>query len=157
MALGELLKRAIVTVTEEGAEEIAMLVRTAGLPDEAADHVQQTLHAFPGLLIGMERSPADEGVPPYAQALFAQVMAYLLEDDNLIPSHAGKPILGLLDDDYLLHRAALEIGDALGRVDLRSVAGGCDLLSKLLPRDVVTQLEHHVTAAKEHAASRGAT
>lgn len=71
-----------------------------------------------------------------------------MDDDNLIPSHAGKPLLGLLDDVYMIHLAAIELEDHLGRIDLRSVVGGAELLAQILPRDVVAQLRDRVDAGK---------
>jgi hypothetical protein len=46
----------------------------------------------------------------------------------------GRPLLGLLDDVYLIHVALLELEEQLGRVDMHGPAGGTQLLERALPR-----------------------
>ena len=50
-------------------------------------------------------------------------------------------MLGLLDDAYLLHRAAQELRHHMEAVYMRSVDGGVELLSRVLPADVTRQLD----------------
>lgn len=110
----------------------------------AAEHVRQTLEAMPALLVAMERALGDPAAPAHARRMFQTVVHYIMTDENLIPSHAGRPLLGLLDDVYLIHVAALELEDQLGRVDLRSVAGGAQLLEEALPPFVTEALRGFV-------------
>lgn len=150
MSIRGLLERGIRSVLQEaaGEEELRALLAARGMEAEAAEHVRQTLEAMPALLVAMEKALADPGAPAHARRMFQTVVHYIMTDDNLIPSHAGKPILGLLDDVYLVHVAALELEDQLGKVDMRSVAGGAQLLEQVLPELVTKALRGFVTPAK---------
>ena len=153
MSIRGLLERGIRSVLDEpaGEDELRQLLIAQRVDAEAAEHVRQTLEAMPALLVAMEKALADPGAPPHARRMFQTVVHYIMTDENLIPSHAGKPLLGLLDDVYLIHVAALELEDHLGKVDLRSVAGGAQLLEQVLPELVTKALRGFVTPAKRGA------
>lgn len=148
MSIPGLLERGIAAVLAEveAAEELRELVTAAGHDEDAVEHVRQTLEAMPALLVAVTRDLSSKDRK--TRHLFNTVLDYLLTEDNLIPSHAGKPLLGLLDDVYLVHVAAIAVQDRLGRVDMRSVTGGADLLEQILPRDVTGKLRDIVREAK---------
>jgi hypothetical protein len=138
-------------------QELRELLISRRVDLTAAAHIRQTLEALPGLLASIERALAATHATEHARELFLVVLSYVLDDDNLIPSHAGKPLLGLLDDVYVLHLAALELEKHLGRVDMRSVAGGAHLLEQVLPREIITALKAKVHKARDRRESeRGA-
>ena len=149
MSLRNLLAKGIeVTLATDSARaDLDRLIADASLPADAAEHVRHTLEAMPGLLGSIYEALSDPTAPPPARSLFNAVVAYLLEEDDLIPTHSDSPMLGMLDDLYLLHRAALEIASHLGRVDMRSIAGGAQLLESLLPAEVVEELERKIKMA----------
>ena len=153
MAIPGLLQEGIRSVLARSDDALRALVTSRGLPEDAAEHVRQTLEALPGLLEAMDRALRRAPDHPEARALFLLVLSYLLQDDDLLPSRAGRPVLGLLDDVYLVHRAAQELEPHLGRVDMRSIAGGAELLRGLLPEHVVWALD----AAVEQAGTEAAT
>ncbi len=138
MSIPGLLSRGIRTVLDdpEADRELADLVKAARLPADAADHIRQTLRAMPGLLVAIERTIAANATPKHHQALFDTVVKYALQEDDLIPSHAGRPVLGLLDDVYLLHLVAYELREELVDVSIQSIAGGTALLEAILERSV---------------------
>lgn len=149
MSLHGLLTRGIEQVLSLADAELDELLASQQLPRDAGEHIEATVRAMPGLLSSMQAAMAKPDAPKHARELFLVAVDYLLTEDDLIPSHAGQPLYGLLDDVYLLHVAAYELRDHVGPVDERSVAGGMALLEMALPRDVVTQLK-----AKVHAARR---
>jgi len=102
------------------------------------------LEAMPGLLVAIERTISENSNSKRCQDLFETVVRYALEEEDLIPSHAGRPILGLLDDVYLLHLVGYELRYELRRVSIRSVGGGLALLRSVLPVDVTRELSRMV-------------
>tara|TARA_R110002096_G_scaffold259030_1_gene452628 strand:+ start:102386 stop:102844 length:459 start_codon:yes stop_codon:yes gene_type:complete len=146
MSIPGLLARGIRTVLDdpEAETELAELVAAAQLPSDATEHVRQTLEAMPGLLVAIERSIAADPTSKRSHALFDVVVRYALEENDLIPSHAGKPVLGLLDDVYLLHLVAYELRENLLGVSMHSVAGGAALLESILARSVTQELSQIV-------------
>lgn len=143
MSLKGLLERGIHSVLseQEAGTELQELLHSQQLPEEAEEHIRQTVQAMPGLLVELEAILTTDTVPEDARGLFQTIVKYLLKDDDLIPSHAGKPLLGLLDDVYLLHIAALALEPHIGKVDMRSVAGGAHLLEGVLPKSVTNELK----------------
>ena len=158
MSLVGLLERGVMSVLAEpeAEEELRELLVARAADAAAAEHVRQTIEVMPGLLVSIRRALDEPDAPAHARELFAVVLGYVLDDDNLIPSHAGKPLLGLLDDVYMVHLAAMELAEHLGRVDMRSVAGGAALLEQVLPRDVIGQLKQRVEDARVAARRRRA-
>ena len=156
MSIAGLLERGVKSVLDdpESEKELDALLGSSAMDAESADHVRQAVGALPGLLQSVERSLAAPGTPAHARELFLVVLSYMLDEENLIPSHAGKPLLGLIDDVYLLHLAALELKGHLRRVDLNSVAGGALLLEQLLPRSAVGALRAKIHEAREAVARR---
>ena len=150
MSIRGLLERGVRSVLDEaaGKEELPALLASRQMDADGAEHVRQTLEAMPALLVAIEHALSDPGAPPHARRMFQTVVHYIMTDENLIPSHAGRPLLGLLDDVYLIHVAALELEDHLGKVDLRSVAGGVQLLEQALPAFVTQALRGFVTGAR---------
>ena len=156
MSIAGLLERGVKSVLDdpESDKELDELLGARAMDAESAEHVRQTVAAMPGLLVSVERALAAPETPPHARELFLIVLSYVLDEENLIPSHAGKPLLGLLDDVYLLHLAALELKGNLRRVELHSVAGGAHLLEQILPRSVVGDLRAKIHEAREAVAER---
>ncbi|MFK7988737.1 MAG: hypothetical protein AB8I08_22140 [Sandaracinaceae bacterium] len=148
MALRALLDRGIGSILEGGDAELESLARRAGLESGAEEHLLQTLQALPGLVEQIHGALRGKEVPASARNIFLGVMRYLFLEEDLIPSRAGTTLLGLMDDTYLVHRAAQELRDQLYPVDMRSVDGGAQLLRQLLPEEVVTQLDGIVEAAR---------
>ena len=135
MSLPGLLERGIEVVLRSSSaeDELRELVAKAGLEAEAAEHLRQTLEAIPSILVAITRDLSKGD--PTIRSLFHAIVDYLIQEENLIPSHAGRPILGLLDDVYLVH------------VDMRSISGGAQLLEQVLPRGVITSLRSIVDDA----------
>jgi hypothetical protein len=150
MALHHLLTRGIESALAEGEGELAAHLIHLGHPTETVEHVRQTVEAMPGLLVALDRALSIEGAPRFARALYMVVLGYLIQDENLIPTDERHPVLGLLDDTYLLHRAAQELRDHMGSVYMRSVDGGVALLSRVLPAEIVEQLDAKI----DHALGR---
>src|SRR5690606_2125935 len=93
MSIAGLLERGIRSVLIEPESEIelrALLGARATDPD-SAEHVRQTIEAMPGLLVSIERALAAPEAPAHARELFLVLLSYVLDDENLIPSHVGKP------------------------------------------------------------------
>lgn len=149
MGLHALLERGIRSALDDGGHTLEE--QLGHLPGDTVEHVRQTLEAFPGLLVAIDRALWHKSTPPEARALFMVVVSYLLADDDLVPTSEARPVLGLLDDAYLLHRAAQELRDHLEGVELRSVDGGTQLLQDVLPPDVVRQLDAKVEDALRDA------
>jgi uncharacterized membrane protein YkvA (DUF1232 family) len=149
-----LLERGIRSVLDEpaGEEELRALLASRQMDADGAEHIRQTLEAMPALLVAMEQALSDPAAPPHARKMFQAVVHYIMTEENLIPSHAGRPLLGLLDDVYLVHVAALELKEQLGRVDMRSVAGGAQLLEQALPPFVTEALRGFVKSARSRRA-----
>ncbi len=148
MALRALLDRGIGSILEEGDSELTALAREAGLEPGADEHLRQTLQALPGLVEQIHGALQGKDVPASARSIFLGVMRYLFLEEDLIPSRTGTTVLGLMDDTYLVHRAAQEMRDQLYPVDMRSVDGGAHLLGRVLPKDVIGQLDGIVEKAR---------
>jgi hypothetical protein len=147
MSLNAILDRGIKATFVEGEGELLAYLSRRGHPPETADHVRQTVEAIPGLLIALDRALRDTDAPLFARALHMVVLTYLIRDDDLIPATERQLVLGVLDDTYLLHRAAQELRDHMGTVYMRSVDGGVDLLARVLPPEVVEELDARVAEA----------
>lgn len=145
MALQGLLRLGIRTALERSGEELEELVSAVGLPRDAADHVRETLLAMPGMLVAIDRA-LEAGGQPERLALWRSLASYLLTDDDLVPTDEGRPIRGVLDDAYLLHRAAQAMRRDLPVVDLRDLDGGADLLASILPGSITDPLDARVRA-----------
>lgn len=143
MALQGLFRLGIRTALERGGSELEELVVTVGLPREAADHVRETLMAMPALLVSMDAALAQHA-DASRRALWRSVLSYLLMDDDLIPTNEGKPLRGVLDDAYLLHRAAQELRRDLPGIELRDLDGGAALLKSVLPIGIARELDDRV-------------
>jgi hypothetical protein len=154
VGLSHLLTRGVREALLEGRPELDAFLRQAGAPEGTGEHIAQTLEAMPGLIVALDRALSKPEVPPFASALFDVVVRYLIRDDDLIPTHGGESILGLLDDVFLLHRAAQELRAHLDGVEMRSVDGGVHLLEGVLPAEVVRQLDRQVARAVEEAQVR---
>ncbi len=151
MAIGYLITQGLAAVLGANDTRLAELVVALGAPEEAAPHVRQTLESMPTLMRAIDDALWSGAAPPEARVLWLTVVSYLVHDRNLVPAGERNPIAGLLDDAYLLHRVALELEGHLGPVDMRSVAGGAQLLSELLPRGVVRRLDDRLRKAKYDA------
>ena len=124
------------------------VVEGAGVDAAAAEHLRLTLEALPGLVEKIHDALDREGGPPSARELFLRLVRYLFTENDLIPAHAGEVLLGLVDDAYLVHRAAQEMRGHLSLVDMRSVDGGAALLRALLPDEIVDALDEVVAEAR---------
>ncbi|MGF1466118.1 MAG: hypothetical protein ACFCGT_08280 [Sandaracinaceae bacterium] len=151
MSLRTLLSLGVEAALAERGEDLEGLVAGGAHPDTTVEHLRQTLEALPGLLSAVELALQRETAPLFARTLFMIVIGYLLREDDLIPMHGDQPLLGLLDDTYLLHRAAQELREELEEVEMRSVDGGTALLSSVLPRDVVRELDRAIARARGEA------
>ncbi len=147
MALHHLLTRGIRSALADGEGELAAHLISLGHPPETIEHVRQTVEAMPGLLVALDQALSTDGAPRFARALYLVVLSYLIHDDDLIPTDERHPVLGLLDDTYLLHRAAQELRDQMGTVYMRSIDGGAALLARILPPDIVEQLDAKIGKA----------
>lgn len=143
MALQGLFRLGIRTALERGGTEIEELVAAVGLPPGSADHVLETLMAMPALLVSMDAALAKHA-DPRRVALWRSVLSYLLTDEDIIPTDEGKPLRGVLDDAYLLHRAAQELRRDLPGIDLRDLDGGTALLESILPNGITRELDERV-------------
>jgi hypothetical protein len=152
MALGFLIDKGLAAVLGEDDSALERLVTGLGAPAEAAGHVRATLLAMPELMRAVDDALWAESTPREARLLWLNVVSYLVHDRDMVPATERDPILGLLDDTYLVHKVALELGPHLGPVDLRSVAGGVELLGSLLPRGVIRELDDRLAAAKREPA-----
>lgn len=148
MALNGLLERGLREAIAESDGELEAYVAERELEAETADHLRQTLQAMPGLLRALDGAIYSEGVPPHARATFSHVVRYLLLEDDLVPSRDDRLLVGMLDDVYLLHRAAQELREHIEGVDFRSIDGGTDLLARVLPSDVVSVLDDHLRSVQ---------
>ena len=148
MALGFLIEKRLAVVLGDG-DRLEQLMADLGAPEGAAEHVRETLFAMPGLMRAVDEALGSGSPPKHAQRLWLTVISYLVHDRDLVPTDTKNPILGLLDDAYLLHRAALALQDHLAAVDMMSVAGGAQLLGQLLPRGAVLALDDRLEAARE--------
>ncbi len=147
MALHLLLTRGIRSALADGEAELALHLSRLNQPPETVEHVRQTVEAMPGLLVALDRALAHRDAPLFARSLYMVVLSYLIHDDDLIPADDRHPVLGLLDDTYLLHRAAQELRHHMEAVYMRSVDGGVDLLARVLPAPIIAQLDDKIREA----------
>lgn len=148
MALHRLLERGMRETLAEAPGELAALVKTRALPEETAEHLRQTLEALPGLLLALDGALYSDSAPPHARTTFNAVVRYLLLEEDLIPTRGDEDVLvSLLDDVYLLHRAAQELRNHVAGVDFRSIDGGVDLLAHVLPAEIVRLLDDRLAEA----------
>lgn len=145
MAIQGLLRLGIRTAIAQSGEELEELVLAVGLPREAADHVREALMAMPGLLVAIDRALETQGQRDRL-ALWRSLASYLLTDDDLVPTDEGKPIRGVLDDAYFVHRAAQVMRRDLPGVELHDLDGGADLLASILPGSITDPLDARVRA-----------
>jgi|GEM_PF-2603494 len=148
MALVGLLSRGIRNTLDAHGDALEPLALAHGLPEGAGEHLAQTIEAIPGLLVALDRE-VQRGDRD-AQAMWSQLLSYLLLDEDLIPSRDGAPIDGLLDDAYLVHAVVVRVlrtisGDT--KLDPRSVSGGAELLKQVLPTPVLAALDARIEAA----------
>lgn len=155
MSLPGLIERGIeVVLREPGADaELRQLAIDAGYDLDAVDHLRQTLVAMPALLVAVTRDL--DHADAATRRVFHAVIDYLIQEENLIPSHDGRPLLGLFDDVYLVHLAAKALEAHLQQVDMRSVSGGAHLLEQVLPRSVTSELRGIVDRAVTGARPSG--
>ena len=147
MGLHHLLTRGIRSALADGEAELSAHLLHLGHPEETIEHVRQTVEALPGLLVALDRALPAPGIPLFARTLYMVVLGYLIQDDDLIPVDERHPVLGLLDDAYLLHRATQELRDHMGTVYMRSIDGGTDLLARVLPPSIVAALDAKIAEA----------
>ena len=152
MALNGLLERGLREAIAESSGELEAYVAERSLEPETAEHLRQALQALPGLLVALDGAIYSEGVPHHARATFSHVVRYLLLEDDLVPSRDDRLLVGMLDDVYLLHRAAQELRAHIDGVDFRSIDGGTDLLARVLPSDVVSVLDDHLRSVQRQSA-----
>ena len=154
MALGFLIHRGLESVLGADDSRLEELAAELGAPLGSAEHIRQTLVAMPGLMRAVDSALRAPDAAPAAQHLWLSVVSYLLHDRDLVPAEERSPILGLLDDCYLLHRAVLELEPHVEDVDMRSVAGGAALIARLLPRRVVVLLDERLADVKAQSEGR---
>lgn len=149
MALHGLLARGIRSTLAEHRSELDRIAGNAGLPEGSGEHLAQCLEALPGLLVALDRE-VQMSADPTVHRMWSSLVSYLLLDDDLVPSRDGAPIMGLLDDAYLVHlaveRVMTRVSDRTA-IDARSVAGGAQLLRLTLPAGVVRALGDQLDAA----------
>ena len=152
MSLHALLERGIREALAEGQGELEAYVAERNGEPGTVPHLRQALEALPGLLNALDGAIYSPEVPAHARDTFSHVVRYLLLEDDLVPSRDDRLLVGMLDDAYLLHRAAQELREHIAGVDFRSIDGGAALLAGVLPPDVVAVLDDHlasVTRANE--------
>ncbi|RMH38221.1 MAG: hypothetical protein D6689_19840 [Deltaproteobacteria bacterium] len=151
MSLTRVFAVGIEQVVREAEESgrLRRLLADARLPEDAGEHIRATLQAMPALLLSINDAIEQPDAPMRAKRLFRTVISYLVKEHDLVPMTEGRPLLGLLDDAYLLHRSAVVLKADLRGLLERNVAGGMDLLASVLPRGVVTALNELVAAAYE--------
>jgi len=150
--MNALLERGLREAIAESNGELESYVAERELEAETAEHLRQALQALPGLLVALDGAIYSEGVPAHARATFSHVVRYLLLEDDLVPSRDDRLLVGMLDDVYLLHRAAQELREHIEGVDFRSIDGGTDLLARVLPNDVVAVLDDHLRSVQRQSA-----
>ncbi|MAQ16515.1 MAG: hypothetical protein CMN30_17190 [Sandaracinus sp.] len=146
MSLHALLERGIRGALAEQEGQLEAYVAERELEPETVVHLRQALEALPGLLVALDGAIYSPEVPVHARDTFSQVVRYLLLEDDLVPSRDDRVLVGMLDDVYLLHRAAQELRAHIAGVDFRSIDGGAALLAHVLPSEVVTLLDDHLAA-----------
>ena len=154
MSLNALLARGIREALLERPGELGHYVSELGMETSAAGHLEQAIQALPGLLVALDGALYSESVPSHARDTFIHVVRYLLLEDDLVPSRDERVLVGLLDDVYLLHRAAQELREHVEGVDFRSIDGGVALLASVLPHDVVSVLDDHLANVRADVARR---
>lgn len=153
MALQGLLRLGIRTALERSGSELEELVVSVGLGREAADHVRETLMAMPALLVSIDGALARHA-DSSRLALWRSLLSYLLMDEDLIPTNEGRPVRGILDDAYLLHRAAQEMRRDLPGFELRDLDGGTALLRSALPIGIARELDDRVVRIMQASGPR---
>jgi hypothetical protein len=144
MSLHTLLERGIRQAVGEASGELEAYLEERNLDPETAEHLRQAIQALPGLLVALDGAIYSPSVPAHARDTFSHVVRYLLLEDDLVPTRDDRVLVGMLDDVYLLHRAAQELREHIDGVDFRSIDGGTDLLARVLPGDVVAVLDDHL-------------
>lgn len=115
------------------------------MPEGTTQHLEQALEALPGLLLALDGALYSDRAPKHARDTFNAVVRYLLLEEDLIPTRPdGDAVVSLLDDVYLLHRAAQELREHVDQVDFRSVDGGVELLRAVLPPSVIRALDERI-------------
>lgn len=148
MALRGILEAGIRDAIARGRADLDAIAAESGMPEGTGEHLAHTLEAIPGLMIAVDRALRRRDVPGFARALWIETVSYLLLDEDLVPVRPGAPLRGMLDDAYLLHRAAQELREHLPALDDRSLDGGTELLRLVLPAGVVADLEEILVALR---------
>ena len=145
----ELQRRGIGSVLEQGAGDV---------PASQLPAARAALDGMVELLCAFNRATTNEQVPMAVRALFPAVLSYCFTEDDLLPSRGSQLVLGLLDDAFIVHRAAVEVAGPLG-VDLETTRKHLAFLEQVLPADVRRRLDALVvdtlTSTTSHAEQLG--
>ena len=137
MALGVLLSRGIESALADGW---AQFTQTHG-PPARVQEIPAVLRRMPAVLDRMGETALDDEAPVAARALLPTVLTYLLRHDDEIPADENQLIFGILDDAYVVLRAAAELDAALGNPTVPSLHRDLGTLRQALPRSVVDTLD----------------
>jgi uncharacterized membrane protein YkvA (DUF1232 family) len=151
MSLGFVLRKGLDSVIGSDDRAIHEIIEHIGATPDHVEHIRATLMTLPDLMFAVDRALRNGSAPAHAKRMWLMVISYLVLDRDLIPASEDNPVLGLLDDAYLLHRAAEELAPHLESVDVRSISGGAEMLAGLLPITVVRQLDAKLANAKTAA------
>ncbi len=140
MGLQLMMARGIEQMITEGAADLEAHHAANGESYSVAG-VLEAIRALPVVLEALDEITWDDNAPPAARALLPMVVTYLLRSDDLIPSHEGQILLGVMDDAYLTHRIALQVSGVMTSRQGSALARYLEHLSAALPETVVGALD----------------
>lgn len=95
---------------------------------------------MPRLLVQLDAVTRNDSAPIVPRALFPLIMSYLLIEEDLLPPAKGA-VLSLMDDAYLVHRAAGEIASAVPSAGIHVLPAHVNALRRVMPADLTAKLD----------------
>jgi uncharacterized membrane protein YkvA (DUF1232 family) len=137
----DVLRRGLESILNEGKNNFRTYLEQNGFPAEWEEKAYSSIMSIPDVLLVLNQLTYDRNAPLAARALFPALVSYMLNEADLIPSHKGQLVIGLLDDAFLVHCVARKLAAKLS--DHIKVASDEHLafLEKIVPEEVREELE----------------
>ncbi len=137
----KILERGLKTILDDNQHELVLLLQRKNLPSEWLSTLLGAVQDIPNLILKMNKLVFNENAPVSLRALFPSILNYLLDDEDLIPSHKDQEIIGLLDDAYLVHKVATILSENFSDFEAASSKKFLEVLVELIPSNVKEQLD----------------
>lgn len=136
----DLFRRGIQSVFVDGERDFVRQLQDRGMTAHDVPAARAAVESMVDTLVAFNRATQDESVALAVRALFPALVTYFFDEENLVASRGERLIFGLLDDAFLVHRAAAEVGGSLPGFNRDANAAHLAFLGKALPDEVKQQL-----------------